>query len=468
MSDPTPSGRLPGVAEAIPRALLRLALPVLASQVLRVAYQWVDALWVQGLGVSALAAVTSSVFVMWSAYSLNDMVAVGALAFASQLLGAGERRRAGEVAFRAVRASALLGLAGTLAALVTGRHIFALMTTDPVVLADGTRYLTVVLAAAPLPMIALTCESLMRASGDTRTPLLLDLGAVSLNAVLAPLLIYGPGPFPRLGVAGAAWATVSAQAALAAGYLAIAWRRGARLGGRRLLFFARGAVDAEPAPGGAPDSGLAGVLAVGAPAALIGIFFSVVYMAFARSAASFGPASMAVIGIANRIEAVQFVTAASIGSAGAALVGQNLGARQPKRAAQVIRTGVAWNAGIALVVTAVIEIVPGFFLGLFTRDPAVHAVGVPYLRVLALCFLPTAVEVVTTESLLGSGHTIVVSAIFTVISLARVPLAFLVPAWTGTALLGIAWVITVTCFVRMFLILGYAARGTWQRGLGRG
>jgi putative MATE family efflux protein len=470
MIDPARSGRLAGVTEPIPQALLRLALPVLASQLLRVAYQWVDALWVQGLGVSAIAAVTSSVFVMWSVYSLNDIVAVGAMAFVSQLLGAGDRPRAAGAAAGAVRASALLGLAGTLVALVVGRRIFGLMTADPRVLEDGSRYLTVVLAAAPLPMVALTCESIMRASGDTRTPFLLDLGAVALNAALAPLLIYGLAGLPALGVAGAAWATVAAQAALVTGYLAIAWARGGASSGtgRRLLFFARSATDAAaPRAGVTAPLGVGGLLRVGAPAALIGLLFSAVYVAFVRSAAHFGPASMAVIGIANRIEAIQFVTAASIGSAGAALVGQNLGAGEPRRAVQVIRTGVVWNAWLALAVTAVLELFPGFFLGLFTRDPEVHRVGVPYVRVLALCFLPTAVEVVTTESVLGSGHTAVVSLIFTFVSLARIPLAFLIPAWTGTALLGIAWLITVSCFLRTALILGYAARGTWQRGLAR-
>ena len=479
MTDPAPPARPSGVTEPIPRVLLRLALPVLASQLLRVAYQWVDALWVQGLGVSATAAVTSSVFVMWSVYSLNDMVAVGAMAYVSQLLGAGDRRRAGEAAFVAVRASALLGLAGTLAALVAGRHIFGLMASDPRVLEDGARYLTVVLAAAPLLTVALTCESILRASGDTRTPFLLDLGAVALNAILAPLLIYGPGPLPALGVAGAAWATVSAQAALVTSYLAIAWARGRHPGwtGRRLetprvacraLFFAWSAAD-EPS---APDRirkpvRIAGLFTVGAPAALIGLLFSVVYVAFARSAAQFGAASMAVIGIANRIEAIQFVTAASIGSAGAALVGQNLGAGEPRRAVQVIRTGIVWNAWIALAVSVVLGLFPGFFIGLFTHDPEAHRAGVPYLRVLVLCFLPTAIEVVTTECVLGSGHTLAVSAIFTVISLARIPLAFFVPAWTHSALVGIAWLITLTSWLRTILILGYAARGTWQRGLVR-
>jgi Na+-driven multidrug efflux pump len=204
---------------------------------------------------------------------------------------------------------------------------------------------------------------------------------------------------------------------------------------------------------------------VGVPAALIGILFSVVYIAFARSAARFGAAAVATVGIANRIEAIQFATSVALGTAGAALVGQNLGARRPDRADQVIRTGLLWNTGFSAVATAIIMIWPEFFLTLFTRDPGVHAIGVPYLRILSLCLILNGWEIVTAESVLGSGHTFVLSAIFCSFSLLRIPLAFWIPDLFHNGPLGIAWVISVTCMVRALIIVAWAARGTWKRGL---
>src|SRR5262249_28101206 len=158
-----------------------------------------DAVWVRGLGVSATAAVTSSAFVMWTVYALNDVFAIGVTAYVSQLLGAGDRPRAGVAAWKGLRASFLLGLLGAGAGLSFARDLYAWMGGDARVVHEGGRYLSVVLSFAPLPMMALTCEGILRASGDTRTPLLIDLAAVSLNALLDPLLIYGIGPFPRLG-----------------------------------------------------------------------------------------------------------------------------------------------------------------------------------------------------------------------------------------------------------------------------
>ncbi len=192
-----------------------------------------DALWVRGLGVEATAAVTTSIFVMWAIYALNDIFAIGVTAYTSQLLGAGERRRAGVAAYKGLRASALLGLIGTVLGVFFARQVYGLMGSDPHLLATGSAYLAIVLGGVPLAMMALTCESIMRASGDTRTPLIIDLCAVGFNAALDPLLIYGWGPIHGMGVAGAAWATVAAWAMWIGGYLVVAAR------GHRALPLAR-------------------------------------------------------------------------------------------------------------------------------------------------------------------------------------------------------------------------------------
>ena len=436
----------------IPGELLRLALPVFASQLLRVAYQWVDALWVRGLGVEATAAVTTSTFVIWTMYSLNDVFSLGLVAYVSQLLGSGDRARAGVAAAKGLRASALMGLICSAIAIFGARSIFRFMHADPLVVERGASYLSVVIGAAPIPMMALTCEGIMRASGDTRTPFLIDLAAVALNAVLAPIFIYGRLGLPAMGVAGAAWATVIAQAALLGGYLAMAARR------HRAFPLARRAP-------GAPVR-ILGMARVGLPTAIVGLSFSIVYIAFSRSGARFGAASLAIVGIANRIEAIQFVNAIAIGAAGAALVGQNIGAGRPDRAVQVVRTGIGWILWISLTLTVAFILFPHAFISLFTNDPEVHRVGVPYLRALALCLPFTGLEIVTTESIIGSGHTAVLSWIFIAFSAIRIPLAFLIPDWTHSGVTGIAWLITVTCALRATLIGAWAARGTWKRGLG--
>lgn len=447
----SPSTAPASLTRPVPSALIRLALPVLASQTLRLAFQWVDALWVRDLGVNATAAITTSVFVMWCVYSLHDIFGIGISAYVSQLMGAGDRQRAGVAAFKGLRASAGLGLVGVAMGAFAARPIFMAMDPSGRIVDEGTAYLRVVLIGSPFIMAALSCENVLRACGDTRTPFVVDLLAITLNAALAPVLIYGLGPFPHMGVAGAAWATVIAQALMLATYVVLAWKRHPSF------------PLARRAPG--PPVNVLGMARVGLPAASIGVLFSVVYIAFVRSASAHGPAAAAIVGIANRIEAIQFVFSASLGLAGASLLGQALGAGQPERAALVLRTAQRWSVAFALVLTALMLAWPRAFLTLFTTDPAVFEIGVPYLRVLALTLFATGLEIATAEAVMGSGHTSAISWVFTVISLLRIPLAFLIPQWTNSGVMGIVWLITVSCWVRTAAILVWVGRGTWKRGL---
>src|SRR5262249_1404137 len=107
------------------------------------------------------------------------------------------------------------------------------------------------------------------------------------------------------------------------------------------------------------------------------------------------------------------------------------------------------------------------FLALFTRDGSLLAIGVPYLRILALTVIATGIEIATAESVMGSGHTREISTIYTAFSIIRIPLAFIVPRWGHAGVFGIAWLITITCTLRAILLVGWAARGTWRRGLTR-
>jgi putative MATE family efflux protein len=440
-----------GVSGPISHSLLRLALPILASHVLRLAYQWVDALWVRGLGVEATAAVTTSVFVMWWMYSANDVFAIGVVAYVSQLLGAGERQRAGVAASLALRGSLILGLVGSAIGILFASNIYGLMGSDPGTLEKGTSYLSIVLFGSPVFMIALTSEGIMRAAGDSRTPFFIDLVAIGLNILLDPILIYGFGPIPAFGVAGAAWATISTQGLAALAYLYLARR------GHRAFPMARHAAG--------PAVKLSGVLRVGVPAAAIGILFSLVYIVFAGVAGRYGTASLAIVGIINRLEALEYMVSVAIGLAGAALVGQNLGANRPDRAVQVIRVGTRWVVIYSLILSVLMMAFPQFFLSLFTADPETIRVGSTYLRIVAWCFVFNGIEIVVAESILGSGHTVAISVIFTVFSLLRLPLAFLVPQLWDMGVLGIAWVISITCVARSLTIIAWASRGTWKRGL---
>jgi putative MATE family efflux protein len=367
----------------------------------------------------------------------------------------GERRA--DAASNVVRQSLVLGavlgvLTGALFA-IFAKMLLGLIGADEAVASAGAPYLAFIGGLNVFQTISIIGVSAMRAAGDTRTPLLVDLLSIVLNIVLAPLLIYGVGPFPALGLAGAAWATVIAQIVMFTCYV-------------RLALIRHPALPLAWRAEGAPVR-LTGLLRVGVPSALIGILFSVVYLAFVRGASPYGEAAVAIVGVANRIEALQFILSLSIGYAAATLLGQALGAGDPERARHVMQVAQRWAIAISSLMTVVLLVAPGMLLAMFTRDPALVAIGVPYLRVLALTVVATGIEIVTAEAVTGSGHTREISLIYTVVSLLRIPLAFIVPKWWDSGVMGIAWLITISCTLRAIVLVGWAGRGTWLRGLSR-
>ena len=306
-------------------------------------------------------------------------------------------------------------------------------------------------------MMALTCESIMRASGDTRTPLLDRPRARSRSTrCSAPFLIYGWGPFPRAGRRGRGVGHGDRAGGDGRG---LPGRRGARPSARfPLARRAAGPADPDRRHGAGRAAGRADRHAV------LGGLHRV--RALGRRASA--PASMAIVGIANRIEAIQFMTAVAIGIAGAALVGQNLGAGRPDRAvagdphrAALERCGLA--GAITLVLIAVSR---SAFLALFTRDPEVMRLGVPYLRILALCLVVQRHRDRDRRVDPGLGpHPRAVADLHQRSRCCASRSRSGCRPGPAPACSGIAWVITGHLRRARLLIVAWAARGTWKRGL---
>src|SRR6185437_15017873 len=188
------------------RAIVVFALPAVASMLLMTLFYSVDAFWVgQKIGAAGLAAVSTSIFWIWMIISCADMISVGLTAVASRRHGQG---RPGDAVVYALFIGAVIAVAGHLAL----DRMFAVMDTPPDVTVLGVRYLGTYLIGAPLIFGFFAVDAAFRASGDTRTPFLLLVTTVAAALVLDPVLILGLGPAPRLGIAGAAVATIATRA----------------------------------------------------------------------------------------------------------------------------------------------------------------------------------------------------------------------------------------------------------------
>jgi putative MATE family efflux protein len=432
------------VGDSLPRTIVRIAAPAIASTVLMTVFTSIDTYWVgTRVGADALAAVSTSVFWIWLVVSIAEMVSVGLTAVAARRYGEGRRseaaRTAGDAFLFAVVVGALVAALG-LAALET---CFAIMNTPPEVTALGIRYLGTYLAGAPLIFGFFAVDAAFRASGDSRTPFLLLATSVAITLALDPVLIMGLFGVPRLGVMGAAIATVTTRAVAFVLGLVIAVRRGLLRVGRPRL------------------ERIAAIARVGLPTAATGVLFSLVYVVMTRTTTRFGTPALAALGIGHRVESWLFMIGIGAGAATAAIVGQNLGARRPDRAERAAWLAVAFCTALGAVVCVLELAAPEWFSRIFSSDPAVIAEGAKYLRIAAISQLFVCAEIVLEGALGGAGDTVPPMLTSTTITLARIPLAGWAADQWGSS--GIWWVISLTAIARALGMVILWRSGRWKR-----
>jgi putative MATE family efflux protein len=432
------------------RALLRLAGPAILAKSLYAVLALADVFWVGRLGAAPTAAVNTGFFTSWILQAATQLTAVGILAHVARSLGAGDRRRAEFAATQGLLLGVLLGAVLGAAVWLAAPWLFDQLGTADDVRQPGLAYLRVLFLAAPLTFTWMNAESVMRAAGNTRTPLLIIGVMVVVNGALDPFLIFGIGPFPRLEVLGAGVATWIAQAVAVLAFAALAWRgnRGfpvtrttlARLDLRLAARFFR----------------------VGAPSMSIGVFYSSVYLFLSGVAARMGTVELAVLGLGNRTETLTYLVSSGFGAATAAVVGQNLGARQPQRAARAAWHSALWMGVYGSVVGAVLVLWPREVLALFTSDADVLTTGATYTRVIGLCQGLMAVEIVLGHAFAGAGDTVPPMLISVPLNAARVPLVFWIVYMLDGGIVAIGWLLSITAALRGVLAAAWFSRGRWK------
>ncbi len=431
--------------------ILRIAGPVLALEAVHVGYHLINLFWVGRMGAAAAAALTTSLFATWIMSALAEAVGIGIVAQVARALGEERRDRAGHAAAQGALTAFGLGLV-FLAGLrpLTGA-LFRLLGMPPDVAPLASTYLGTVFAGAPAFFLLVAIESMWRATGDTVTPLRVLGVSTLVNAILDPLLIFGLGPFPALGIAGAAWATVFAWSLGVGLFVILALRAGDRF-------------PLTPRSLRRPDpTAIRRTLRIGLPRFLIGTLFSAVYLILSNLAARFGTPALAVLGIVNRLESMDYVMADAIGAATSTLVGQNLGAGKLERASRAAHTAARLGIAISLVPTAAMLLLPRLLLRPFSADPAVLELGAPYLQIIGLCQVFMVLEIVFAGGFAGAGDTIPPMLVELPIAAARVPLCWLAAVTLGLGPIGIAWVLSSTAIIRGLVIWLWFRTGRWQR-----
>ena len=418
------------------KTLTKLAIPIMASSFLGTLYNITDMAWIGLLGSKAVAGVGVGGMFTWLSQGLAAMARMGGQVQVAQCIGRGERDRAHGFAQAAVQLATLMGMAYAVISLVfTRQMVVFFQLTDPEAQTAALSYTKIACGLIVFSFLTLTMTGLYTAQGDSKTPFLANLIGLVTNMILDPVLILGPGPFPKLGVVGAAIATVTAQAIVMMMMIlgVIIQKKENVLKGIRLT-------------AKIPKEYLGGLCRIGIPTAIQGMAYCAISMVLTRMVSAYGAEAVATQRVGGQIESISWNTADGFAAALNAFIAQNYGAGKMDRVRKGYRASL-WTVGIwGLLISFVFICFPKAIADIFFHEPKAVATAVGYLVIIGFSEAFMCVELTTVGALSGLGRTRLCSIISIAFTSARIPLAII---WGGLiGLSGIWWALSITSIIK--------------------
>lgn len=418
------------------KTLTKLAIPIMASSFLGTLYNITDMAWIGLLGSKAVAGVGVGGMFTWLSQGLAAMARMGGQVQVAQCIGRGERDRAHGFAQAAVQLATLMGMAYAVISLVFTRQMVAFFQlTDPEAQTAALSYTKIACGLIVFSFLTLTMTGLYTAQGDSKTPFLANLIGLVTNMILDPVLILGPGPFPKLGVVGAAIATVTAQAIVMMMMIlgVIIQKKENVLKGIRLT-------------AKIPKEYLGGLCGIGIPTAIQGMAYCAISMVLTRMVSAYGAEAVATQRVGGQIESISWNTADGFAAALNAFIAQNYGAGKMERVRKGYRASL-WTVGIwGLLISFVFICFPKAIADIFFHEPKAVATAVGYLVIIGFSEAFMCVELTTVGALSGLGRTRLCSIISIAFTSARIPLAIILGGLIGLS--GIWWALSITSIIK--------------------
>ena len=409
----------------------------MASSFLGTLYNITDMAWIGLLGAKAVAGVGVGGMFTWLSQGLVSLARMGGQVQVAQHIGRREQEEAHGYAQAAVQMSALLGILFAAVVLILLKPLIGFFKLEVAeALAAAFSYTKIACGLIVFSFLSLTLTGLYTAQGDSKTPFAANLVGLAVNMILDPVLILGPGPFPRLGVTGAAIATVTAQfivMSILVMRILVTKKENVLKG---IQLFEK-----------IPPKYVRGICKIGIPTALQGMAYCMISMVLTRMVSGFGAEAIATQRVGGQIESVSWNTADGFGAALNAFIGQNYGAGKMDRVKKGYRASLITVGVWGLFITLLFVCFPEQISGVFFHEPTAIATAVGYMIIIGYSEAFMSVELMTVGALSGLGKTHLCSVISITLTSARIPLAIFLSG-TALGLLGIWWALTATSVVK--------------------
>ncbi|MFC7057395.1 MATE family efflux transporter [Halovenus salina] len=434
----------------IGKPLFFLSMPIVITNLFQTAYNLADTFWLGQYNTDALAAISFAFPMVFLLISLGMGISVAGSVLVAQYTGADEDREAEYAASQtmtfAVIVSVLLGTTGYFLV----ETFLGVMGASEDVLPLASGYMEVISLGLVFMFGFFVFVALMRGYGDTVTPMLVMFGSVVLNIILDPFVIFGWGPFPELGIQGAAIATVFSRGLALFVGLVIMFRgvRGVQIHLRDMV----------------PNLGyLRRLVRIGLPASIEGTGRALSMNLLLFIVALFADEVVAAYGIGTRVFSVVFLPAIAVARGVETMTGQNIGANKPDRAAAAAGLAAKVLFGVLTAAGVVVWFAAAPIADVFTTDPEVVDITTTFLRYVALTFGFIGIMRAYTGSFRGAGKTLTAAAISVLmLGIIRFPIA-----WVGADMIGETgiWIsFAISNALGAIIAYGWYQRGTWRDG----
>jgi putative MATE family efflux protein len=423
--------------------LVKLALPIIGTSLMQMAYNLTDMIWLGHLGSNAVASVGGAGFFIWLGMSLLLVTRVGAEVGVSQALGRKEQETAARFARHSLFWAMVLSFAYVAITMLFTPQLIGIFRLSKGVVEDGAiLYLRIVSIGFMFTFINPTFQGIYNGVGNSRLPFYYLLVGLGLNMALDPLLIFGFGFIPALGIKGAAWATVIAQfVVFSIFFIRFVWKKEIINPDFKRFKLSK-------------DISLK-IFKLGMPVAAESSLFACFALILARMITKWGDIPIAVQSVGAQIEAISWMTSSGFATALGSFTGQIFGANNWSR----IKKGYYTTLGIGIFLGTLVTI--SFILfgkqifSLFLREPEPLQMGIVYLKILAVSQVFMIIEIITRGAFNGIGRTVPPSIIGIVFTGARVPAAMVLSLEKYLGMLGIWWAISLSSVVKGIGLMGW-------------
>ena len=432
------------------KSIFILAVPMVLEMIMESVFAVVDIFFVSRLGADAVATVGLTESTMTIVYAIGVGLSMATTALVSRRIGEKKPEEAGMVAFQAIAVGVFISAVLAIPGFIFAKDFLRLMGGTEKIVEEGYWYPAIMFAGNVVIMLLFIINAVLRSSGDAALSMRVMWIANLINIVLDPLLIFGIGPFPELGIMGAAVATTTGRGIAVVYQFYILFRGKHRI----RLYLSSITIKFKI---------MLNLLKISGGGILQNLIATSSWIFLFRIIAESGPAALAGYTIAIRVIIFSLLPAWGLSNAAATLVGQNLGAKLPDRAERSVWITSYANIAFMGFISILLLLFPSFWIQIFIDDPIVIAEGVTSLRILSYGFVLYGFGMVVIQGFNGSGDTLTPTWINLVsFWIFEIPVAYVLAITFDLGLAGACWAIICSETILTILSLILFRRGKWK------